>query len=137
MAQAPCPAPASTASPISITSFLNGTKTNVADTPIGSAGDRLWGGLGAGGANSWADGKLSVYGEVLANSSLENFADSHSYTVESETSSSKNEAGSGPEQPDCCHGGPTKLGDAEVTALTAAIQKGPRISGSERADDRL
>lgn len=61
--------------------FLNGTAANVAGTPIGTEGDRLWGGLGAGGTYSWADEKFSVYGEVLANTSLESFGDSHSYSL--------------------------------------------------------
>lgn len=61
--------------------FLNGTGANVSGTSVRTKGDRLWGGLGAGGTYSWADEKFSVYGEVLANASLESFGDSNSYSA--------------------------------------------------------
>jgi fibronectin-binding autotransporter adhesin len=39
--------------------------------------DRLWGGLAVGGTNSWNDGKVQVFGEVTADTSLNNPADSY------------------------------------------------------------
>ncbi|WP_414463009.1 autotransporter outer membrane beta-barrel domain-containing protein [Hyphomicrobium sp. DY-1] len=61
--------------------FLNGTGATVSGTDISTEGERLWGGLGVGGTYSWADDKYSVYGEVLANTSLESFGDSNDYSA--------------------------------------------------------
>ena len=59
--------------------FLEGTKIDVAGVSFASEKDRLWGGLGLGGAYNWNDDKYSIYGEGMVNTSLNNFGDS--YTV--------------------------------------------------------
>ncbi|WP_283194140.1 autotransporter outer membrane beta-barrel domain-containing protein [Rhizobium sp. AN80A] len=59
--------------------FLDGSAVNVADLVFGSENDRLAAGITLGGEYSWNDGRTSVYGEVIARSSLENVGDS--YTV--------------------------------------------------------
>ncbi|WP_233284507.1 autotransporter outer membrane beta-barrel domain-containing protein [Agrobacterium tumefaciens] len=59
--------------------FLDGTRVDVSGVKFESRNDRLWGGIGVGGSYNWADDKYSVYGEVSANTSLKNFADS--YTI--------------------------------------------------------
>ena len=58
--------------------FLDGSKVDVAGVQFASAGDRTWGGIGAGGSYNWADDKYSIYGEVSANTSMTNFGDSFS-----------------------------------------------------------
>lgn len=57
--------------------FLDGSKTDVGGVQFASENDSTWGGIGTGGSYSWADGKYAVYGEVSADTSLENFADSY------------------------------------------------------------
>ncbi|WP_332303186.1 autotransporter family protein [Rhizobium sp. GR12] len=56
--------------------FLDGTTATVAGTPLTSRGERLWGGLGLGAKYEW--GRYALYGEVEAQTSLTQFADSHS-----------------------------------------------------------
>ncbi|MFA5592720.1 MAG: autotransporter outer membrane beta-barrel domain-containing protein [Micavibrio sp.] len=58
--------------------FVHSTHVDVASTKFSSENDRLWGGVGVGGSRNWADGKYSIYGEVAANTSLENPGDSYS-----------------------------------------------------------
>ncbi|MGH6762512.1 MAG: autotransporter outer membrane beta-barrel domain-containing protein [Phyllobacterium sp.] len=58
--------------------FLEGTRVDVEDTSFASKNDRLWGGIGLGGSYNWDDDKYSLYGEGLANTSLDNFGDSYS-----------------------------------------------------------
>lgn len=58
--------------------FLDGTSVDVAGTSFDSRNDRLWGGFGAGGSYGWADDAYVIYGEALADTSLENFAESYS-----------------------------------------------------------
>lgn len=57
--------------------FLNGTRVDVSGTKFDSRADRLTGGIGLGGTYSWANDKYAVFGEVSADTSLENFADSY------------------------------------------------------------
>lgn len=59
--------------------FLDGTAVDVGGTRFTSAADRLWGGIGAGGAYRWADGRYALYGEVSYNTSLANVGDSDAY----------------------------------------------------------
>lgn len=58
--------------------FMNGTKVDVASVSFANKKDRFWGGLGVGGSYNWDNGKYSVYGEGLVNTSLNNFGDSYS-----------------------------------------------------------
>ncbi|GGB11854.1 hypothetical protein GCM10011491_44720 [Brucella endophytica] len=57
--------------------FSKATKIKVAGVPFATQNDRYWGGLGAGGTYSWADGKYAFYGEATIDTSLEHFADSY------------------------------------------------------------
>lgn len=57
--------------------FLDGVSVDVADTEIVSENDALWGEVGLGGSYNWNDDGYSIYGEVSANSSLENLGDSY------------------------------------------------------------
>jgi len=59
--------------------FLGGTAVDVSGTRFTSAADRLWGGLGAGGAYHWANDKYSLYGEISYNTSLADAGDSDAY----------------------------------------------------------
>ncbi|EMS95611.1 outer membrane autotransporter [Agrobacterium tumefaciens str. Cherry 2E-2-2] len=59
------------------TEFLDGTRVDVSGTKFDSRADRLTGGIGLGGAYSWANDKYAIYGEVSVDTSLKNFADSH------------------------------------------------------------
>ncbi|TCQ71259.1 outer membrane autotransporter protein [Ochrobactrum sp. BH3] len=59
--------------------FLEGTKVTVSDTQFTSDNDRLWGGIGFGGAYNWNNDRYSIYGEGLLNTSLAGFGDSYSY----------------------------------------------------------
>ncbi|MGV1956823.1 autotransporter outer membrane beta-barrel domain-containing protein [Agrobacterium sp. 22-214-1] len=59
------------------TEFLDGTRVDVSGTKFDSRADRLNGGIGLGGAYSWANDKYAIYGEVSVDTSLKNFADSH------------------------------------------------------------
>ncbi|MBX8785688.1 autotransporter outer membrane beta-barrel domain-containing protein, partial [Ochrobactrum sp. GRS2] len=49
------------------------TSLLIADTNFAVQHERTWGGLGLGGAYSWAGDRYSVYGEATANTSLNNF----------------------------------------------------------------
>ncbi|CBJ81699.1 putative Outer membrane autotransporter barrel [Xenorhabdus bovienii str. Jollieti] len=51
--------------------------TDVANVGFISGNDRTWGGMGTGGSYSWGNGKYLIHGEISANSSLNNFADSY------------------------------------------------------------
>lgn len=57
--------------------FLDGVSVDVADTEIVSENDALWGEVGLGGSFNWGDDGYSIYGEISANSSLENVGDSY------------------------------------------------------------
>jgi len=57
--------------------FLDGVSIDVADTEIVSENDALWGEVGLGGSYNWNDDGYSIYGEISANSSLENVGDSY------------------------------------------------------------
>ena len=57
--------------------FLDGTAVNVSGVSFSNRGERLWGGIGAGGSYNWNDDKYSLYGEGSVNTSLANFADSY------------------------------------------------------------
>jgi len=57
--------------------FLNGTSVDVAGAGFKSENDRLWAGLTLGGSYDWNQDRFSLYGEVAAKSSLENFGDSY------------------------------------------------------------
>jgi fibronectin-binding autotransporter adhesin len=59
--------------------FLGGTAVDVSGTRFTSAAERLWGGVGAGGAYRWADGRYALYGEVSYNTSLADAGDSEAY----------------------------------------------------------
>ena len=41
----------------------------------------LWGGLGLGGSLAWKDGRYQVYGEALAQTSLQHGGDSSAYSL--------------------------------------------------------
>jgi fibronectin-binding autotransporter adhesin len=58
--------------------FGDGSRVVVAGTDFTTRNERLWGGFGLGGSLDWADGRYSVYGEVQAQTGLDNFGDSHS-----------------------------------------------------------
>uniref|UniRef100_UPI003341D622 autotransporter outer membrane beta-barrel domain-containing protein n=1 Tax=Castellaniella defragrans TaxID=75697 RepID=UPI003341D622 len=58
--------------------FRDGTRVRIEDVGFESKTDRLRGGVGVGGSHNWNKGKYSLYGEVLANTSLRNFGDSYS-----------------------------------------------------------
>ncbi|AYM08856.1 autotransporter outer membrane beta-barrel domain-containing protein [Agrobacterium tumefaciens] len=58
--------------------FLEGTRVNVSGTRFTSESDQLWGEIGFGGSYNWNDDKYSLYGEVSASTSLQNFGDSYS-----------------------------------------------------------
>ncbi|WP_265518687.1 autotransporter-associated beta strand repeat-containing protein [Nitratireductor luteus] len=57
--------------------FADGSPVDVNGTPFASENDSWRGGVGLGGSINWADDKYSLYGEALANTSLENFGDSN------------------------------------------------------------
>jgi len=56
--------------------FLEGTTVIVADTPLTSSGQRLWGGLGLGA--KYEAGRYALYGEIEAQTSLPNLTNSYS-----------------------------------------------------------
>lgn len=56
--------------------FLDGTQVDVADVKFKNRPERLWTGLGVGGSYNWNEDKLSLYGEVSVDSSVNNFGDS-------------------------------------------------------------
>ncbi|WP_181418474.1 autotransporter outer membrane beta-barrel domain-containing protein [Phyllobacterium leguminum] len=57
--------------------FAKASKIVVEDVAFATQNDRYWGGVGAGGTFSWADGKYALFGEVSVDTSLEHFADSY------------------------------------------------------------
>ncbi|KRB61562.1 hypothetical protein ASE04_22180 [Rhizobium sp. Root708] len=57
--------------------FLDGSALNVADVRFATDNDQLAAGITLGGSYSWNDGRTSVYGEVIARSSVENVGDSY------------------------------------------------------------
>ena len=61
--------------------FKNGTRVDVAGVGFANRNERLWGGIGAGTSYSWADGKYTVYGQGLLNTSLNHFGDSYTFTA--------------------------------------------------------
>lgn len=58
--------------------FLDGTQVEVTDVKFRNQPDRFWGGLGAGLSHNWKDDKYSLYGEVAARSSFNDFGNSYS-----------------------------------------------------------
>lgn len=52
--------------------FLESAKISIVNTDFSNSNDNSWGGVGAGGAYSWADDKYMIYGEGSYNTSLEN-----------------------------------------------------------------
>ncbi|MBB2972341.1 autotransporter outer membrane beta-barrel domain-containing protein [Mesorhizobium sp. RMAD-H1] len=61
--------------------FLDGTRVSVGSVrkvSFANENDRIWGGLGVGGAYNWADDRYSLYGEAFARTSLASFPDSYS-----------------------------------------------------------
>ncbi|WP_407867105.1 autotransporter outer membrane beta-barrel domain-containing protein [Phyllobacterium phragmitis] len=57
--------------------FQEGSKIEVSGVSFASNNDPTWGGIGAGGTYSWADGRYALYGDVSLDTSFENFADSY------------------------------------------------------------
>lgn len=57
--------------------FLHGTSTRVADISVVNKEQALWAGLGIGASMNWNDDRYTVYGELLARTSVENFGDSN------------------------------------------------------------
>ncbi|GJG96817.1 autotransporter outer membrane beta-barrel domain-containing protein [Cupriavidus pauculus] len=57
--------------------FLHGTSARVADISVVSKEQALWAGLGIGASLNWNDDRYTVYGELLARTSLQNFGDSN------------------------------------------------------------
>lgn len=58
--------------------FLDGTQVEVTGVKFRNQPDRFWGGLGAGLSHDWKDDKYSLYGEVAARSSFNDFGNSYS-----------------------------------------------------------
>jgi fibronectin-binding autotransporter adhesin len=59
--------------------FLDGSSVDVSGTRFANAGDRLWGGVGAGGSFSWNNDRYALFGEVSYKTSLDDLGDSYSY----------------------------------------------------------
>lgn len=57
--------------------FLHGTSARVADISVVSKEQALWAGLGIGASMNWNDDRYTVYGELLARTSVQNFGDSN------------------------------------------------------------
>lgn len=57
--------------------FLHGTSARVSDISLISKEQALWAGLGVGASLNWDDDRYSVYGELLARTSLQDFGDSN------------------------------------------------------------
>lgn len=57
--------------------FLHGTSARVADLSVVSKEQALWAGLGIGASLNWDDDRYTVYGELLARTSLQDFGDSN------------------------------------------------------------
>lgn len=58
--------------------WLDGTRVDVSGTPIAHRNDRLRGELGLGGSYSGSGDKLTLYTEITANTSIENFGEGYS-----------------------------------------------------------
>jgi fibronectin-binding autotransporter adhesin len=61
--------------------FMDGTKTDVSGLTLSSKNAPLWGGLGVGGSLAWKNGRYRLFGETLAQTSLQHFGDSTSYSL--------------------------------------------------------
>ncbi|QNK00684.1 autotransporter outer membrane beta-barrel domain-containing protein [Dyella telluris] len=61
--------------------FMDGTKTDVSGLTLNSKNAPLWGGLGIGGSLAWKDGRYRLFGEALAQTSVQHFGDSSSYSL--------------------------------------------------------
>ena len=59
--------------------FRGGTTVNVSDTLLSARTDRLWAGIGVGGAVTWNDDRFGVYGQLLVRSSLQGSGSGHDY----------------------------------------------------------
>jgi len=59
--------------------FLDKTDVSLSGTRLRSTSDQLWGSIGLGGALSWDDDRIAIFGEVSARASLANLSDSYSY----------------------------------------------------------
>ncbi|CAG9172926.1 autotransporter family protein [Cupriavidus pampae] len=57
--------------------FLNGTAARVSNLSVVSKEQALWAGLGVGASLNWDDDRYTVYGELLARTSLQDFGDSN------------------------------------------------------------
>ncbi|GAB1582842.1 autotransporter-associated beta strand repeat-containing protein [Phyllobacterium phragmitis] len=57
--------------------FDNGTTIDVASTPFTTKNEPLWAGIGLGGSYNWNNDKFSLYGQAIAKTSINNFADSN------------------------------------------------------------
>lgn len=57
--------------------FLHGTSARVADINVVSKEQALWAGLGIGASMNWNDDRYTVYGELLARTSVQDFGDSN------------------------------------------------------------
>ncbi|WP_423193958.1 autotransporter outer membrane beta-barrel domain-containing protein [Cupriavidus sp. H18C2] len=57
--------------------FLHGTSARVADLSVVSKEQALWAGLGIGASLNWDDDRYTVYGELLARTSVQDFGDSN------------------------------------------------------------
>jgi len=57
--------------------FSDGYRVSILGEELTTRNDRLWGGLGLGGAYNWKNDKYSLYGEATVTTSLKNFGDSH------------------------------------------------------------
>lgn len=62
--------------------FLDGTKVSVAGVEFERRNERLWAGLAVGGTLDWDDDNFSIYGELGARTSVENFGDSRQFSGE-------------------------------------------------------
>jgi fibronectin-binding autotransporter adhesin len=60
---------------------LDGSDIDVSGTSFVNKADPFWGGVGIGGSVNWADDKYSIYGEVLANTSLGAIGESYSLSA--------------------------------------------------------
>ncbi|MCL7999697.1 autotransporter outer membrane beta-barrel domain-containing protein [Brucella sp. 21LCYQ03] len=57
--------------------LMGDARINYAGTHMATDSDDTWGGIGAGGAYAWADGKYVFYGEGSVGTALNHFADSY------------------------------------------------------------
>ena len=61
--------------------FMEGTKADVSDLTVRNKNAPLWGGIGMGGSVAWKDGRYRLFGEALAQTSVQHFGDSSSYSL--------------------------------------------------------